>query len=112
MSDRHMHITSYLYEDDPDRLARFEAEARKHFQQVVPIGLNLDAPGAMRPEEQGRVIAFALYSKDSGYNDLIYTLPEAAEALSGILSRDIEIVSAWEAVSDDTQRVWPVSGGK
>ena len=103
MSDRHMHITSYLYEDDPGRLARFEAEARKHFQlvQLITIG---DA-------DKQRIIAFALYSKDGGgYDDLIYTLPEAAEAMTGILAYDIEIVSAWEAVSDDTQRVWPVRG--
>ena len=99
MSGRHMHITSYLYEDDPERLAAFEAEARKHFVLVQSV----------RIAENARIIAFVLYSKDSGYNDLICTLPEAAEALSGILARDIEIVSAWESLSEGAQRVWPVS---
>ena len=96
MSDRHMHITSYLHDRDPVRLACFEAEARKHFEIVQPVCYG------------SHVIAYALYSKDSGYNDLIYTLPEAAEALSGILTHDIEIVSAWENGSESAQRVWRV----
>jgi hypothetical protein len=94
-----MHITSFLYDTDPARLAAFEAEAGKHFQFVQRV-----------VRQDGRVIAFALYSNDLGYDDLIYTLPEAIDALSGILAYDIEIVSAWEGVSESAQRVWPVAG--
>lgn len=95
-----MHITSFLYDDDPDRLAAFYAEARKHFELVQRI-----------IRQDGRVIAFALYSSDTGaYDDLIRTLPGAVEALSGILCSDIEIVSAWESAGEGTQRVWPVPG--
>lgn len=154
-----MHVTSFLYDTDPGRLAAFEAEARGHFQEVHRIVrsaarkhlyggdscpvcariLQWEEAGAERepqiihPEPQcgwlpsgypstwrgwergrapfdpaGRLIAFAFYSRDGAQDDLIYTLPRAAEKLSGILRGDIEIVSAWE--HDGAQRVWPVSG--
>ena len=97
MSDRHMHITSYLHDRDSVLLARFEAEARKHFEIVQPVYYG------------SHVIAYALYSKDSGYNDLIYTLPEAAVALSGILTRDIEFVSAGRTSARARSGCAPVS---
>lgn len=131
-----MHITSFLYDTDPDRLAAFEAEARKHFELVRQVrrtghgpagGVaggcahcasgNDEHPDVSQCEWMGtsrppctRVLAFAFYSRDSGYDDLIYTLPQAAEALSGILEYDIEIVSAWQEVGSETQRLWPVPG--
>lgn len=133
-----MHITSFLYDTDPARLAVFEAEARRHFEVVrrirrtglgPPGGItdgcaycasgNYEHPDVSQCEWSGtsrppctRVLAFAFYSRDSGYDDLIYTLPAAAAALSGILAHDIEIVSAWECASENAQRVWHVAGMK
>lgn len=108
MSDRHMHITSFLYDEDPARLIIFETEARAHFQGVYRIVRPEDDPGG------GRVDAFVFYSRDGGgHDDLTCTLPEAAASLAGILDCDVEIVSAWEGRSlREAQRVWPVPGRK
>lgn len=107
-----MHITSYLYDEDTDRLGRFAEEARKHFLLVQPVMLTAaDQRSIGYMAAADRIIAFVLYTKDGGNSDdLIYTLPEAALALSGILERDIEIVSAWEGASEAAQRVWSVAG--
>ena len=107
MSDRHVHVTSYVYDTDPERLVAFESELLRHFRLVQRV---MADPQPQYGESKPCLIAWALYTKDSGYNDLIYTLTEAAEALAGILESDIDIVSAWEHASDGAQRVWKVPG--
>ena len=103
MSDRHMHITSYLYDEDPARVAAFEAGLRNHFVLVQPVTISNYGKDLL--------IAFALYSKDGGSgDDKICTLPRAVQALAGILTRDIEIVSAWEGGGDLDTCVWHVRG--
>jgi hypothetical protein len=104
VSDRHLHVTSFIYQ--ADGLEEFLGVLRKHFRTVTPI-----------IRDTGQVIAVAFESKDLGdIGDELYTLPEAVEELSGILSDDIQIVSAWEGeegeppFGHERQRVWQVKG--
>jgi len=110
MSDRHMHITSYLYET-PEAIGAFIAAARavpgRFFYSVLPV-----------VAENGRTIAAAFLSKDlDGISDEL-DMPQVTEALAGILRHDIEIVSAWEGGdrperrSTPRERVWVVPGSK
>lgn len=112
MSDRHMHITSFLggYEA-PEAIERFVQAARAlpdaFFWQVIPV-IN----------DHGNTIAVALYSKDGDGLSNETEMPAVAEALSGIFERDIEIVSAWEGGDpapspwrpSPRERVWLVRG--
>jgi len=106
-----MHITSFLY-DEPDRVEAFIAAARQvdgdFFSVVMPL--------RRTPDDQVRAVA--LFSKDlDGISDEL-DMPRIAEALSGILEHDIEIVSAWEGGdfrrerSEPRERVWLVRGTK
>jgi hypothetical protein len=108
MSDRHMHITSFLHETQ-ERVDAFIQAARElpgaFFWFVSPV-----------VNDHGRTIAVALFSKDmDGISDEM-EMPQVAEALSGILEYDIEIVSAWEGGdapgrrSTPRERVWVVRG--
>lgn len=109
MSDRHVHVTSFLY-DEPDRVEAFIEAARRvggdFFSSVVPI----------RRTPDDKIRAVVLFSKDlDGISDEL-DMPSVAEALSGILERDVEIVSAWEGGdsgmrrSTPRERVWLVRG--
>jgi hypothetical protein len=107
MSDRHMHITSYLVEDE-DSTARFiaAAEATGFFQHVVPVRFAADGP----------VRAVAFYSKDlDGVSDSL-EMPEIAEKLAGILEYDIVIVTAYDGDAHRSEsgwqpgRVWKIPG--
>lgn len=104
-----MHVTSYLYET-PEAIEAFIQAARAvdgdFFRSVVPIRLTPDGP----------IRAIALHSRDlDGISDEL-DMPRVAEALSGILEHDIEIVSAWEggdrpgSRSTPRERVWLVRG--
>jgi hypothetical protein len=108
MSYRHMHVTGHL--GGVTGTDEFIAAARglKFFAEVIPVV----------SEHGGRVIAVALWSKDrDGFSDE-EDMPKVAARLSGILSADTEIVSAWEggsvAESFGRQRQrqvsWPVPG--
>ena len=111
MSDRHMHITGFLR--GTDGVEEFVAAARAleggFFAEVIPV-----------QSAHGGVIAVAFYSKDlDGISDEL-DMPRVASRLSGILSHDIEIVSAWDAPlakstsfrrgHRERERVWVVSG--
>jgi len=90
MSDRHVHITAYLY-DDERAVERFidAARALGFFREVVPIRLSQGAD---------RIRAVAFFSKDlDGISDEL-EMPDVAERLSGILAYDVMIVSAWDGV--------------
>jgi hypothetical protein len=85
MTDRHMHITSFLYDHEPV-IERFIAAADSlgFFGKVIPVRWN------------DRIRAVAFYSKDlDGVSDEL-EMPQVAEKLSDILTYDVEIVSAWE----------------
>lgn len=108
MTDRHMHITSFLY-DTQERIDAFAQAARDlpdgFFWLAIPV-----------VNDHGRTIAVALFSWDmDGLNDEMQ-MPQVAEALSGILEYDVEIVSAWEGGdslgrrSIPRERVWLVRG--
>jgi hypothetical protein len=111
MSDRHMHITGFLR--GIDGVEQFTEAARAlqgvFFAEVIPV-----------QSANGGVIAVAFYSKDlDGISDEL-DMPDVAERLSGILSHDIEIVSAWDGpLAEPTsfcrgyrerERVWLVGG--
>lgn|GEM_PF-6590877 len=111
MSYRHVHVTSFLY-DDPDRVEAFIDAARRvdgdFFSVVMPL--------RRTPDDQVRAVA--LFSKDlDGISDEL-DMPRVAEALSGILEHDIDIVSAWEGGdfrrpgAEPRERVWLVRGAK
>jgi len=108
MSDRHMHITSFLYEEQ-ERIDAFIAAAQaapgRLFHHIKPVTDNND-----------RTIAVVFSSKDlDGISDEL-DMPQITESLSGILEHDIEIVSAWEGGdrpgrrSTPRERVWVVRG--
>lgn len=106
-----MHITSFLY--DQDRISAFVQAARDlpggFFASVLPV-----------TRDDGRTIAVAFYSKDLDNISDELDMPQVAEALSGILEHDIEIVSAWEGGDGHQEwrgsrlreRVWRVPGSK
>jgi hypothetical protein len=103
MSDRHMHITGFLHEEERV-IEQFIAAARSlgFFQEVVPVRLG----------DAGRVRAVAFYSRDlDGISDEL-EMPEVAGKLSGILEFDTVIVSAWEYPLShrDREHVWTVRG--
>jgi len=103
VSDRHMHVTGYLYGQDPACIFRFiEAAARTGlFHEVIPVRRG-----------DGSIIAVAFYSKDlDGFSDEL-EMPGIARRLSGILDRDIEIASAWDSPQPDRERehAWLVRG--
>jgi hypothetical protein len=85
VSDRHMHITGFLY-DDAQTIERFvrAADATGFFRDVAPVKIG----------ESVRAVAF--HSKDLDGASDPYSMPEIAEKLSGILEHDIVIASAWE----------------
>jgi len=98
-----MHVTGYLYGQDPAAIYRFmDAAARlAFFREVFPVRRG-----------DGAIIAVAFYSKDlDGISDEL-AMPEVARRLSGILDRDIEIASAWDGPHPDRERehAWLVRG--
>ena len=102
MSDRHMHITGFLYEDEKV-IERFitAAQATGFFVDVVPVRLR-----------EGKIRAVAFYSKDlAGVEDEM-EMPGIAEKLSGILAGDIDIVSAWDGPGEHEVRehAWFIRG--
>ena len=103
MSDRHTHITGFLYDGEPE-IAEFVAAARAtgFFSHVLPVGR--ESPG-------GETRAVVFFSKDAaGFEDEM-RMPQIAERLSGILAYDTAIVSAWESdPGRERERVWPVRG--
>src|SRR5436309_1601734 len=115
VSDRHMHITSFLYEQ-PEAIEEFMRVARSlpdgFFRDTEPVTVAATRGGAKQ-----RTIAVAFFSKDDGFSDE-WEMPRIAEALSGILEHDIEIVSAWEGGdspgrrSTPRERVWLVRGSR
>lgn len=106
MGDQHFHITSVLIED-ADRVERFIAAAREHFRAVEPLWHVETTTGRMP-------LTVAFYSKDFDNISSELEMPDIAKALSGILERDIEIVSAWErhggVPGRPRHRVWRVTG--
>jgi hypothetical protein len=103
MSDRHMHITGFLYEEE--RVIEQFADAARSlgfFDAVVPVRLH----------DAGPVRAVAFHSRDlDGISDEL-EMPEVARKLSGILKFDTVIVSAWEYPLShrDREHVWTVRG--
>jgi hypothetical protein len=109
MSDRHMHVTSFLVEDEA-AVTRFiaAAEATMFFQHVAPVRFAADGP----------VRAVAFYSKDlDGVSDSL-EMPEIAEKLAGILEYDIVIVTAYDGAAHRSEndwqpeRVWKIRGAR
>jgi hypothetical protein len=107
MSDRHIHITSFLAEDE-DRVDRFIAAAREtgFFRHVAPVRFAADGP----------VRAVAFYSKDlDGVSDSL-EMPQIARMLTGILEYDIVIVTAYDGDTHRSdgdrqpERVWKIPG--
>lgn len=102
MSDRHMHITGFLY-DDEATIERFVTSALElgFFAEVVPVRL-----------AAGRIRAVAFYSKDFDNVSDELEMPDVAEKLSGILAYDVCIVSAWNDPRPERQRehAWIVRG--
>lgn len=106
-----MHITSFLYEQ-PEVIEEFMRVARS-----LPGGffrdIELVTVAATRGGAEQHTIAVAFFSKDDGFSDE-WEMPRIAEALSGILEHDIEIVSAREGGDRQgrtpRERVWPVRG--
>jgi hypothetical protein len=94
-----MHITGYLGTEDHSAVFRFiDAAARlEAFREIIPVR-----------RQDGRIIAisFATIGRDEGHMSLI------AERLSGILSRDVVIASAWAGPGDRRQCTWTVRGGR
>jgi hypothetical protein len=94
MSDRHMHITGLLY-DDERVIERFinAAAALDFFAEVVPVRLS-----------GGRIRAVAFLSKDlDGISDEL-EMPDMTEKLSGILGHDVTIASAWDHPKQHEER--------
>jgi hypothetical protein len=104
MSDRHTHITQFLY-DEPDKVARFIEALRERFEHVTPI--------VREGDDRPRAVAFMTSDTGDG-ESWIYTLPDAIEVLEGILESDVEIVSAWDGRpwGCEPQRVWLVRGSR
>lgn len=101
MSDRHMHVTGYLY-DEERVIGQFmrAAESTGFFFAVVPVRVG----GVLR--------AVALYSRDTDDCSDEIAMPEIAERLSGILRRDVMIASAWDNAPyrHERQHAWLVRG--
>ena len=93
-----MHITGYLGAEDHAAVFRFiEAATRlAAFHEVMPLH-----------HRNGRIIAVAFITWDNDEE----RMPWAAAKLSGILSRDITIGSAWAEYGNDRQSAWLVRGG-
>lgn len=107
MSDRHIHITGMIY-DDQGVIEQFirAAEATNFFRFVTPVRF-----------ENGPIRAVAFYSKDlDGISDEL-EMEDIADKLSGILRWHVELVSAWDNPVEggrypDRERVWLIRGRK
>lgn len=101
MSDRHMHITGYLYDEERviEQFVRV-AESTEFFFEVVPIRIG----------DNLRAVAF--YSRDTDDISDEIAMPDIAERLSGILRYDVMIVSAWDNApyQHERQHAWLVRG--
>lgn len=86
MTSRNIHLTSYLGGADIAAVYRLvEAAASTGlFREVFPVRV----PGELR------IVALVLVSTDRGHD--MDRMPQVAERMSGILSHDILIASAWQ----------------
>jgi len=104
MSDRHIHVTSFIYDFHPEHVEAFLHAARTvdggFFRHALPI----------RRSGDERVTSIVLYSQDSdGISDEL-AMPRVVKQLAGIFDFDIVIVSAWEGGNAGREYAWPVPG--
>lgn len=98
MNGPDIHVTGYLGAEDHAAVFRFiETAARlEAFREIIPVR-----------RQDGRIIAVTFISTDCGEGRMSLI----AERLSGILSRDILIASAWSDPRACRYPGWTVRGG-